>query len=118
MPNKEALEKYPGLFWNMLEADECYPGGESPNLFFTRIKTWFEEFLNECKDFEGNVLVVTHGGVINVVYHLVRGMEWRNRTKPVPVKNCSVHVLDVERMEMCEEILEKVFYKCYDLSRC
>ena len=46
--------------------------------------------------------MITHGGVINVVYHLVRNMEWSNRKKPVPVANCSVHVLDVERMEMCK----------------
>lgn len=103
MSNEEALKKYPGLFWSTLEPDECYPGGESPNVFFTRIKSWFDKFLVECKDVEGNVLVVTHGGVINVMYHLVRGMEWSNRTKPVPVRNCSVHVLDVERMEI-EEI--------------
>ena len=106
MPNEEALEKYPGLFWSTLEAEECYPGGESPNMFFSRIKEWFDKFLVECKDGDGNVLVVTHGGVINVVYHLVRGMEWSNREKPVPVKNCSVHVLDVERMEMWEEMAE------------
>ena len=48
---------------------------------------------------EGNVLVVTHGGVINIIYHLVKHMEWSNVKKSVPVGNCSVHVLDVERME-------------------
>jgi len=67
---------------------------------------WFEAFLEEYKDFEGNALVVTHGGVINVVYHLVRNMEWSNRSKSVPVANCSVHVLDTERMEICEEKVE------------
>lgn len=103
MPNKEALERYPGLFWSTLEPEECYPNGESPVQFFSRIKTWFETFLEECKEFEGNALVVTHGGVINVVYHLVRNMEWSNRNKPVSVTNCSVHVLDTERMEICEE---------------
>lgn len=102
MPNEEALVKYPGLFWSMLEPEECYPNGESPNQFFVRIKTWFESFLEEYRYFGGNVLVITHGGVINVVYHLVRNMEWSNRKKPVPVANCSVHVLDVERMEMCK----------------
>lgn len=107
MRNKEALEKYPGLFWNTLESEECYPGGESPKQFYTRIKGWFETFLAECKEFEGNVLVVTHGGVINVMYHLVRNMEWSNKNKPVPVANCSVHVLDVGRMVICEEKTER-----------
>ena len=103
MPNEEALVKYPGLFWSTLKPEECYPNGESPNMFFARIKSWFEAFLSECKDVGGNVLVVTHGGVINIVYHLVREMEWTNAKKSVPVGNCSVHVLDTERMEICEE---------------
>ena len=106
MPNEEALVKYPGLFWSALKPDECYPNGESPNMFFFRIKEWFDAFLKEYTGFDGNVLVVTHGGVINVVYHLVRNMEWSNRKKPVPVGNCSVHVLDVERMEICEKTVE------------
>lgn len=103
MPNAEALEKYPGLFWSTLKPDECYPNGESPMQFFTRIKTWFETFLSECKDTEGNVLVVTHGGVINIVYHLVNHMEWSNTKKSVPIGNCSIHVLDTERMEICKK---------------
>ena len=106
MPNAEALEKYPGLFWSTLKPDECYPGGESPMQFFSRIKSWFEAFLNMCREGEGNVLVVTHGGVINVVYHLVRGVEWSNAKKSVPVENCSVHVLEVGRMEIREQRID------------
>ena len=103
MPNEEALKKYPELFWSTLKPEECYPNGESPMQFFSRIKEWFEMFLKECKDADGNVLVVTHGGVINVVYHLVKNLEWSNAIKSIPVENCSVHVLDVERMEIWEE---------------
>lgn len=112
MPNEEALEKYPGLFWSTLKPDECYPNGESPNMFFTRIEAWFEAFLKECKDTDGNVLVLTHGGVINVVYHLVGNMEWSNAKKSISVGNCSVHVLDVERMEIGEEnMFEELRYE-------
>lgn len=50
MSNEEALEKYPGLFWSTLEPEECYPGGESPKQFYTRIKDRFETFLAECKE--------------------------------------------------------------------
>ena len=80
--------------------DECYPGGESPVQFFTRINMWFEEFLNACEDAGGNVLVVTHGGDINIIYQLVKGMEWSNTKISFPAGNCSVHVLDVEMMEI------------------
>ncbi|MBQ8800590.1 MAG: histidine phosphatase family protein [Lachnospiraceae bacterium] len=103
MLNEEALQKYPRLFWNLLKPEECYPNGESPNRFYIRIKMWFEVFLKEHKDADGNILVVTHGGVINVVYHLVKCMEWSNTKKPVPVGNCSVHVLDTVQMEISEK---------------
>lgn len=104
MRNEEAMKKYPGLFWSTLKPEECYPNGESPNRFFTRIKTWFDGFLMECRESNDNVVVVTHGGVINVVYHLVKNLEWSNAIKSIPVENCSVHVLDVERMEIWEEV--------------
>lgn len=109
MPNSEALEKYPGLFWSALNPEECYPNGESPAQFFARIKVWFEAFLQACKDVEGNVLVITHGGVINIIYHLVKGLEWSNTKKSVPVGNCSIHVLDVERMEF--EVENRLDYR-------
>ena len=60
--------------------------------------------LSACKETKGNVLEMPHGGVIHVVYHLVKGMEWSNAKKPVPVENCSVHVLDTVWMEIEEEL--------------
>lgn len=68
MLNDIALEKYPGLFFSSLNMDEAYPNGESPNDFYMRIKKWFSEFSSNCHNMKGNILVVTHGGVINVVY--------------------------------------------------
>ena len=38
MLNEEANLKYPGLYFNSLQMDERYPGGESPIENFTRIK--------------------------------------------------------------------------------
>ena len=67
MPNDEALERYPGLFFRSLKMDEPYPNGESPADFFTRIKKWFDGFTEEYKIADDNVLVVTHGGVINII---------------------------------------------------
>ena len=97
MDNESAIEKFPGLFFSTLEMDTSYPNGESPEEFFARIKTWFREYTSDCRD--GNVLVVTHGGVINVVYHLVKGLEWSNRGPVFRADNCSVHVLDLDAME-------------------
>lgn len=99
MLNEEALMKYPGLFFSSLEMDEPYPNGESPNDFYHRIEKWFVDFIREYENFNGNVLVVTHGGVINIIYHIVKGLEWSNRRPSFRVANCSIHVLDVDRME-------------------
>lgn len=99
MLNDTALEQYPGLFFSSLELDEAYPNGESPNDFYMRIKQWFSEFSSNCRNMNGNILVVTHGGVINVVYHLVKGMEWNNKGRAFKTGNCSVHVLNIDTME-------------------
>ena len=99
MPNETARERYPGLFFSALGMDESYPGGESPRAFFLRIKEWFWEFCAACRGGEGNILIVTHGGVINVIYHLVKGIAWSNQNRAFQAANCSIHILNVEDME-------------------
>lgn len=99
MLNDTALEKYPGLFFSSLDMEEPYPNGESPNDFFTRIKNWFSEFPSNYLKAEGNILVVTHGGVINAVYHLVKGIEWSNKTSAFKTGYCSIHVLNMDTLE-------------------
>lgn len=99
MPNDIALERYPGLFFSALGADEHYPNGESPNEFFLRIEKWFTDFRRRCSVGEGNTLAVTHGGVINIILHLAKGMEWSNSRPPFPAAPCSLHVLNMDTME-------------------
>lgn len=100
MLNETALERYPGLFFNTLEMDEAYPNGESPGDFFCRIRLWFEDFCANLGEKDGNVLIVTHGGVIDIIYHQVRGMEWSNKGPSFRTANCSIHVLDLDTMEI------------------
>lgn len=102
MLNEEALTKYPGLFFSSLEMDEPYPNGESPRAFYVRVKAWFAEFIDENRKHDRNILVVTHGGVINIIYHIVKGIEWSNRKPSLKVSNCSMHVLDIDTMEFEE----------------
>lgn len=97
IPIAEAAEKYPGLFFNTLDMDERYPGGESPREFYCRVKGWFEDFLNINNG--GNVLVVTHGGVLNIIYHIVKGEPWSNKSRPYRAANCSIHVLNTDTMK-------------------
>ena len=89
MLKEEALLKYPGLFFSSLDMDEAYPNGESPQEFYVRIKEWFERFVDEHKNDKENILVVTHGGVINIIYHLVNKLEWSNKNKPFQVGTAS-----------------------------
>ena len=99
MLNETALKQYPGLFFRSLEMDEAYPNGESPNDFYLRVKKWFSDFVSNYRNVKGSILIVTHGGVINVVYHLVKGIEWSNKGHVFKASNCSVHVLNMDTME-------------------
>lgn len=47
----------------------------------------------------GNVLVVTYGGVIDVIYHLANKKEWSNKGHAIKVSCCSVNVLNMDTME-------------------
>lgn len=90
MKNTEALKKYPGLFWNTLDWDECYPEGESPHAFYDRVRNAWDALVDRIHDQDGDVILVTHGGVINVILHIINGSEYSNKTKPFPVKHAEL----------------------------
>lgn len=73
---------YKGLYYSSLQMDEKYPGGESPNDFFNRIKSNFIQLLGTNKN--KKILLVTHGGVITVIKCLLNGWEYSNKLKIVP----------------------------------
>ncbi|VTR36146.1 phosphoglycerate mutase [Actinobacillus pleuropneumoniae] len=96
IPNSLAAEKFPGLYFSRLRMDERYPGGESPLENFRRIK---DTFTRLCQDQESanhheNVLVVTHGGVINIIYHLIKDMAWTNKNRFFPAANTGLHRIE------------------------
>lgn len=97
MLNSEALEKYPGLFFNTLEMDEQYPGGESPREFLGRIRKAYEKL---CKEIENgkigpDVMVVTHGGVINIIHCIANGIEWTNKCDGLcKTSNTGIHIIE------------------------
>ncbi len=99
MSNEEALVRYPGLFFSSMGMDEAYPNGESPKEFYLRVKTWFKKFVLQHRKLDSDILVVTHGGVINIVYHLVNNIAWTNQSCLVRADNCSLYVLDVDAMD-------------------
>ena len=98
MLNSDADQKFPHLYFRSLAMDEHYPNGESPIEFYQRIKTWFQLFLQENNDSTETQIVVTHGGVINIIYHLVNKREWTNKSRLFLVKHCSISLLNTETL--------------------
>lgn len=99
IPNSVAEEKFPGLYFSSLRMDERYPGGESPWENFARIKKTFTRLCQDqlaTNDHE-NVLVVTHGGVINIIYHMMKDMEWSNKNPFFPAANTGLHKIEYLR---------------------
>lgn len=107
MPEVQARAQYPGLYFNTLQMDEHYPNGESPAEFYQRISAWLADFIRTRQDLAGNALVVTHGGVISIVYHLAEGLAWSNRNPPYKAANCALYVLDVDTMAFQAENLSE-----------
>ncbi len=87
MKNSDALKKYPNLFWKKLEWEEKYPNGESPRDFYERIEKAWGQFRLAVKKSNGNVALVTHAGVIEVILSLVNGVEFTNKTKRFSTPN-------------------------------
>lgn len=82
MKNDVASEKYPGLYWSTLDYDECYPDGESPKIFFDRIKSAWSELINKkLRQTTKDALLVTHGGVIEAILCIENGFAFSNKTK-------------------------------------
>ena len=98
MLNSEADQKFPRLYFRSLAMDEHYPNGESPREFYQRIKTWFQRFLQENDDSDETQIVVTHGGVINIIYHLVNQIEWTNKSNLFHVKHFSISLLNTKTL--------------------
>jgi len=107
MPHALAEEQFPGLYFSSLRMDERFPGGESPQENFARIK---ESFVKLCQhqlaiNDNENVLVVTHGGVINIIYHLIKDIVWSNKNPFFPAANTSLHKIEYRggRLELTLE---------------
>lgn len=93
IPNALAEQRYPGLYFSSLEMDQPYPGGESPGQFCERIRRTFDALCEKmiAHQLPTDVVVVTHGGPINIVYHLSKGLPWSNKNAPFPTSATGIH---------------------------
>ena len=81
LDNHIAEEKYPNLYWRKLDWEEHYHHGESPKEFYERISNAWDNLRKTLIDYDKNVLLVTHGGVINVIKCITNEAEYSNKQK-------------------------------------
>ena len=92
MLKSEAAEKYPGVYWNALDWSETWPNGESPEQFFRRVKTTWNEFKKQVGN--DSVLLVSHGGVMNVILCLENGIRYTNKETHFQIKDAEIIRID------------------------
>lgn len=76
----QAERKFPGLYYRMFAWDEAYSNGESPHAFFDRIASAWKAFKQNYENAAGDTLLVTHGGVIQIIYCLENGISYINQS--------------------------------------
>lgn len=94
MKNELANIRYPGLYWNTLAWDEAYPDGESPKVFYKRISAAWARLEREMISGQGNTMLVTHGGVINVILSIVNRQSYSNKKQPRQILNAQMIALE------------------------
>ena len=92
MPRNEAENKY-GEFLKYVDKSTIYPQGESLEQLYLRIKIYLEKI----KKFSNNTLIVTHRGVINMIYYLLYDIPLDMDKTKFNVTPASVHELDVNK---------------------
>ena len=88
MLKTEASEKYPGVYWNALEWTEPWPGGESPEQFYHRIESAWYAFKSQIVD--DTVMLVSHGGVMNIILCLENGIPYTNKETHYRIKDAEI----------------------------
>jgi len=86
---KEAVPCEYEMYKGNVDIETIYPDGESMKEFYLRIKS----SLNEVLSFD-NTLLVTHRGVINMLYFILNDIELSNDKEKFGVTHASVHELD------------------------
>ena len=94
-----AYTKYPGFTDKEITVDTVFPEGESLRNLYERIKV----YLNKILEMEDDTLLITHRGVINMIYFILNNKELDMNKKQFGVDVASVHELDKDK-----KIIKKV----------
>lgn len=92
MDNKAAEMLYPDLYWKNLEWDEKYPNGESPREFYERVSAAWSVLISAERE---NAVLVTHGGVLQVIFSILKREKFSNKKSFVSVSCCDIIRLDI-----------------------
>lgn len=103
MKHEMAEQLYPGLYWNTLDWEQVFPGGESPKDFYERISAAWSDFTMKMEQSGESSALVTHGGVIQVILSLIHGVPYTNRKPYRKVKAAEIIVLKLENGVWTEE---------------
>lgn len=90
MLKEKAKAEYPELYWSALNWEQPYPNGESPRQFYERVKTAWITFKKAAEDLNGNTLLVTHGGVIDVILCCENGKIYTNKHQTYGLGNAEI----------------------------
>ena len=95
----EIAERFPDAWarWRQEPDWDLVPGGEGAARFEARVIATLDEILDRHS--HGDVLVVTHGGVIQVALHRVIGRPSRGLF-PFKIQNASISLIEVRRGRM------------------
>ncbi|MDO4740111.1 MAG: histidine phosphatase family protein, partial [Eubacteriales bacterium] len=93
MLKTKAAEQYPGIYWNALDWTETYPEGESPSQFFHRIQAAWVEFKKRVG--KSNILLVSHGGVMNIILCLENGIPYTNKETHFQIRDAEIVQIDI-----------------------
>lgn len=89
-----AIEKYSEHVFN-IDINFRYPEGESLNDLYLRVK----KLLSNISNYD-NSLIVTHRGVINMIYYLTCNDDLDMNKNKYNVSHASVHEFDVEKSKI------------------
>lgn len=93
--SKERFQnEYPGLYYSSLDWDQQYPNGESPEQFYTRIVEAWKMFKKNTEIIDGDVLLITHAGVINIIRCIEAGIQYSNKAKPFNVAHAEIVAIE------------------------
>lgn len=90
MVRKEAIKLYPEFDESVISVDTRYPEGESLKDLYMRMKDTLE-YINSLNN---NTLIITHRGVINMLYYILNDIPIDMDKKRFNVTHASLHEYD------------------------